>query len=246
MRLVAIVLMLLVPAAAAAEARRFAVLSLIGDELTVAAPVLTTASRMERSPRTVVRVDDPVLDHAALLAADDALRGLEPGTKPVLLAARNPAHLAEQAKALDDPARFRPMVEAIRGSLGDVAASHLVLVAKYRHEAAIELQDGRIGSGKLQGLGFYVDPDREIVNRETGATSRGFIAPFAYFRVLLVDLATGRIEGDEPVIAAYAHTLGDADNPDPWKGLSAGDKVRILRELVRAETLRAVPRVLRR
>ena len=225
----------------ASETRRYAVLSLVGDQLLIVKYVVGTGSRLDRNERQFVALDDPAIDHAAVLAVDEALRRLDPAAKPVLLSAREPALFTAQAQALDDDGDVGRLLEPIRRVMGEGDATHLILVTKYRHAAALRLERGHVGSGFLEGVGFYIDPAMMVKRSDTGERARGFLAPFAYFRISLIDLAGGRVIKEERVIASTSHSAAHSESGGPWEALSAQDKVRVLQGLIRRETARVIP-----
>ena len=73
----------------AAEPRRYAVLSLIGDRLLISQYVPATGSRTDTNRREYLQLEDPTLEKTSLLAIHQALRRLEPASKPVLLFAQD-------------------------------------------------------------------------------------------------------------------------------------------------------------
>ncbi len=84
LRLIA-TLLLVVAGAAAAEERKFAVLSLISDQMLVTQYVPTIGGRIDRNPREYLQLDDPVLDKTALFTVSEVLTRIDPAAKPVLL-----------------------------------------------------------------------------------------------------------------------------------------------------------------
>ncbi|HUP98732.1 MAG TPA: hypothetical protein VM073_12350 [Usitatibacter sp.] len=230
--------------ASAQEPRKYAVLSLLGDALLVVQRELTTGTHIDRNTRTVVAVNTPALDHSVLLAIDREIGQAEPAAKTVLLAARKPELFAAQSRALDAGVGLASVLEAVKPVVAPANATHLVLVTKHRGEARLEMADGFVGAGRLEGLGFYIDPTKHVENRDTGARAEGFIAPFAYFQVSLVDLRDGRTIREQVVTASRAQASQQAATP--WLAMTPEEKVGLLDWLIRTEAERAVPRLLRR
>ncbi len=234
-------LLVVVALAAVAEGRTYAVMSLVGDGLLVVHHRASTGSSIDRDTRQFIALADPVLDRTALLAVDEALRRSDPAAKPVLLAARDAGLLEAQAKALASGAGVQAIADALRPRLPPNVATHLVLVAKHRAPAAIKLAEGSVGSGHLEGLGFYVDRGMRVRIPNTNRWGQGFLGPFAYFTVALVDLRSGKVIAEQPVRASIARSQARSDTLDPWDALSAEEKVKILEALIREETARAMP-----
>ena len=225
----------------ASETRKYAVLSLVGDQLLIVKYVVGTGSHLDRNERQFVPLDDPAIDRAAVFAVDEALRRLDPAATPLLLSAREPALFAAQAKALDEGGDAGRLLEPIRRLMREGEATHLIVVTKYRHEAALKFSEGHVGSGFLEGVGFYIDSAKMTNRSDTGERGRGFLAPFAYFRISLIDLAGGRVIKEERVIASIARSAARSESGSPWEALSAEDKVRVLQGLMRRETTRVIP-----
>jgi hypothetical protein len=123
-------------------------------------------------------------------------------------------------------------------------ATHLLLFTKQRHEAMLRLRDGNVGNGRLEGLGFYVDRAMSMQNPDTGEYYLGFLSPFAYFRVSLIEIATGKPLGEESVYASDAHA--STSNVHPWDTLNSQEKMSALQTMVRQEAGRVVTTLLPR
>ena len=229
-------------AASAQDGRRYAVLSLVGDKLTVVTREMTTGSHLDSNRRTEVDLPDATIDRAVLLAADEALRRANPGSAPMLLSSRRAA--LYDAGTLGDSG-LQQIVGTVKSMVGD-KATHLVLVTKYRHRAMLRLRDGHVGAGFLEGVGFYLDhgsmqrrPD--VIND----SEAGFIAPYGYLMVSLVELSSGRVLAQQRVLASNVATpSGERNIGGAWQRLSDQEKVARLTEVLRSETARAVPMVL--
>lgn len=233
----------LLPAVVEAQtpaARRYGVLSAIGDRLTVVAYQPTTGTRIDRNERWPVPMDSTALDDTALLA----VRGGLP--------AATSAGTSFYRVTTDRFAQWQRLAETGDVQLpADVAASlqqdgvtHLVLVSKLRAPASVQLDDGRLGSGSLEGLGFYLDHGVEIRDRERGTVGKGFIAPYVYVQLSLIDVAAKRIVGREAVRVATGHSAAaSTTGRDPWEALSADEKGRLIGEILTREVGSATGRL---
>lgn len=244
MRIFAAVLLLLLPLGALAQPRQYAILSLVGDELVVVQREMSTGSRIDKNIQVRVPLGSASLDRAMLLAVDEAVRRADPSAKPILLASRDPKFYAAAARSVDGGGTAA-VFEAVRPIVANAKATHLILVTKHRHRAMLRLRDGHVGSGFLEGLGFYIDhgePGR------AGATlndsERGFISPYTYFKVAVIDLATGNIAAEQYVVGSNAHTVVSGSIGNAWEALSAQEKDAQITRLIREEAARIVPQVL--
>ncbi|HEX7402425.1 MAG TPA: hypothetical protein VF287_00310 [Usitatibacter sp.] len=204
---------------------------------------VSTGSRVDRNARTFVKLETPELDRAALFVAEDAIKRALPGTRTVLLEVRDPAVYAAQTRALEEGGDARRRVlPALGPILAQSRATHLVLFTKWRHEAMLQLPDGHAGSGQIEGLGFYIDRAMRLVNREASEPYLGFLSAFAYFRVSLIEVATGKVLGEESVFAS--ETSLSVSGVNPWDTMTSQQKVSALQSLVRREAERVMPALL--
>jgi hypothetical protein len=243
-RLIAAFLLLAVPFAAHAEARKYAVLSLIGDRLLIVTHDMQTGSRLDKNQRSYVNIDNPVLDNGTAFAIEDAIKQAQPGSEVIVLGARNAKLFASQAEMLDGKGASSAFLAGLRAALGNLKATHLIVATKYRHEAMLEFSDGNVGSGQIEGLGFYIDHLLRVTNQQTQETATGFLAPFAYFRLSLVDLSSWQVLREDRVMASQVTSAASSATGHPWAAMSAQDKVETLEQMVRYQTQRVVPALL--
>jgi hypothetical protein len=229
-----------VGAAAQEIARKYAVVSLIGDSISVVTYHGSTASSLDRNRTESLPVSDRVFDKAALVATQEALERIEPRSTVLLLAVSSPSLYTDQERFFDGTRLALP--EELVGVARREHATHMLLLTKHRGEARLQAQDEKLGSGMLAGIGFYIDRRLPTRNPSTGERGMGFLAPFVYAQMSLVDLATLRVDRQQTITATA--TLSPAGNPassDPWYALSAPQKVDVLSRMVTQEVLRAVP-----
>ena len=241
MRLVLALLLsaLLAVPAAAQQPRNYAIVSLAADGLFVVRYDLGTGSNLDRNPRRCMPLEDPELERAILFAVEDAVKKGDPAARTVLLAATDPALFKLPA---EDGERLAPHLAAIRPMAQKAGATHLILATKHRDEARLRLADGYIGSGRIEGVGFYVDSEIWVHNRETREHSEGFIAPFVYARLALVDLASGAVLREAVIREAVVVSNQRAGNP--WEMHNGKQKSDMLKSMIRTGVARAVPDLL--
>ena len=227
--------------AQAADKRKYAALSLIGDQILVVQQAPTLGGRLDRNTRDYLQMSDGLLDKVVLRTIDEALRKLDASNPPVLLFARERELYTAQAKLLDTGQSSSGLLGLLQKLLQGTEATHLILVTKLRHEAEIKLKDTLAGTGTLEGAGFYVDADARTQNSATGEFGTGILGPFAYFRVELIDVARGEILKEQKIVASTSFTSASSTSGDAWTALSSRDKVRVLRDLVARETARVIP-----
>ena len=225
-----------------AQPRSYAVLSRIGDSLNIVRHEPEVGSHLDRNERASFPVSDASLDRQTLLVVDKALKHADAQAQVSLLEQTPPTGGEVYAPLLDGD-QFVPD-EATLASLRKTGATHLILISKYRGEALLKARHTEMGSGTLEGLGFYLDYRKKMRRADTGEVGRGFIAPYAYYRVSLIDLATLKVLKHHEVRAgktvSVAHNEGGFD---PWEALSGEQKLNMLLHFIRAETPPAVAEV---
>jgi hypothetical protein len=230
-------------AAHAAEAQKYAVVSLIGESLTITTFQPTTGSRLDTNIKETFVMPDSQIDRAALLAADGAIKKVEPAATVVLLELATLREMAEQRRLLDGDRFVAP--QDLGAALKDTAATHLFLITKHRAEAALKAERTKLGSGPLQGLGFYVDNQKRMRRSDTGESGQGFLAPYAYFKVSLIDLASSKLIKQHVVTATTTLSAArNVDGGDAWGVLTTAQKITMLVNFIKREMPAAAEKVM--
>ena len=226
---------------------KVAVLSLLGDRLLVVGGQMQTGSNLNRNMKEHVPVRTDELDTAMVLAFErEALRA-RPKLDVVLLRANDRSVHELQDAVLEGKRDQRELLAAIAPLARRAGATHLVLFTKSRSEAKIQVADGSIGSGYIDGLGFYVDRWPRTRRTDLGQEEIGILAPFAYFKAVVVELDGLRVLGEESSHVARALYPPSAQSKtDPWNYLDPVEKVTALKGLSGEGLERMVPRVLGR
>ena len=234
-------LLVLFTAAVHADDRRYAVLSLAADKLLIAQYNITTGSRLDRNARQFVTLPDDGLERAILRTVDQAIRRVEPGAKPELLATEDPA-LRALADAGMESSKMDALIPQVRAQVPAGSATHLILVTKHRAEGRTRFASSTGGTGAFEGLGFYIDRVKRVRNARTGEVTTGYIAPFAYLRFTLVDLGTGTVlkTREETLSTVTASQAADT----PWEALTGAQKVGFLQALAREAAGQAIAELL--
>ena len=242
MRVVVTALLLFATFAATAAERSYGVLSLVGDKLLIASAQMQTGSRLNRNRHSFLALDTDALDRAALRAVRAALAKADAGAKVELLAGDEKLFaVANDALAADAGAS---LVASLRPALQGLGTTHWLIVSKFRGETRAKVREGTIGTGQLEGLGFYLDVDRSILNVDSGESTTGFVLPFAYLRFTLVDAATGQVIAEEREMETS--TVAKQSATHPWEALTPEDKVAYLERLIQRSAADAVPRLVKR
>lgn len=236
-------------AAQSAEPHRYAVISTVGNELSMVEKGMATELRL-KAPcgrgRCVnadkVSLKDTSLARTALQAARQAIQTAEPGA-PVELFAVSEAELPPPHRVLDGN-RFTPPPE-LAGVLTQDHITHVVLLTARTEEASFVSRDKKaIGRGQVDGVGFYVD--RLSQEHSDSAFGPSFFAPFAYLNVVLARVSDGVVLTSAAVRKNSVVSSSDARNgADPWIDMSSAQKVQLLERVLSAGVSEVMPTVLR-
>ncbi len=228
------------PAAAQdARPRSYAVLSEIGRDVQVTFFQESTGTRLNNNIVQRLPVTEGALDKVALVSAKTALGKADAGA-PVWLIAPLDTDLFEWQMPFVEGAKLR-MPDDLAAEMGKRGTTHLLLFTRLRDAANLRAKSARLGTGPLEGIGFYVDKQTEMKNVDTLVNSVGFIAPYMYVRATLIDARTGtvlkmrRITEGQVIAAARPDQSGD-----PWNMMTPTEKVRHLGTMIDQQVGEAV------
>lgn len=229
MRTLLAVLALALAFPAMAAERSYAVMSMVGEGVLVVEHRPTAGSSLSDRTRRFVPFDERVFDRGALVAMESGIHHAEPSAKVVLLAGRDAGALDAEKRALGSDRLAQSVADALRPRLPQVGATHLLLLLKRRDPAPLPFSEGKVDAGELEGLGYYTDPT--LVTKHDQMV-RGYFAPFAYFDIALVDLASGKVVAERAVHAAKPYEASQSGALKPWEALGPDEKVRVLQQLL--------------
>lgn len=236
-------LMLTLAATSVAAQRKYAVLSSVGDRVTVVTRNMSTGSNVDTNRREPMDLAGPGLDNAVLLSAEDGIKAADPAAQTVLVAPRTP--LAMQSAAAARDGNLEKWASEARGQLAGLGATHAIVIAKHRGDARLNVGSSSTGTGKLEGLGFYVDASYNAADDQGSQAALGFLASYAYVVIRVLDVQTGKVVGEEIVMASNSAVPG-ADSLRAWDALTPERKVAALRTLATKEVEGAMPSLLKR
>jgi hypothetical protein len=220
-------------AAHAAPITKLGVMSTVGGEVQVVVRAPTTGTRLDQNARDRLQVGNAfervmlqaVMQSVQRRGLGEALALARPANGSVPWQRDGSAVLVTQ-----------PLFDAAKAA----KLSHLVLIQPARDTANLQMHRSVTGAGQLEGLGFYVDTMLTVVREDNNQVTDGFLAPFAYFDVLLVDAATLDLQAIYRARASVA--VAEPGVHDPWQALSTDRKVELLRHLIQTEVDNAVQR----
>ena len=224
-------------ASLAAQAQKYAVISLIGDRMELAFAKKVEGQPVDGIERRYIPLDDSAIDRAALLAANDEIKKLKPGPDPVLLQAFERSYF-------DVSGGTGAIVEWVRPLVKDKKVTHAVLITKLAYEGIPDIQKPFVGNRTLEGVGFFVGRTAPLPGADPSSAGPGFLSPFAYFLVSVVDLRTGQTVREERGLASDSISATVTDSGNAWEALSGQQKMRKLIDLVTRELAIVMPKVL--
>jgi len=220
----------------------YAVVSLIGDRFTVADR--NTDVRREGHQGCSFPLGSASIDGAVLAAVKAVVAEKMPGAKVSLDLIREPAVYEAESEVLAITRETQALVDALQPVLGHIRARRLVLVSKVREPADVHFANVyQERPGVLEGLGFYLDPGRQIQNTETFERSTGYVGVFAHFRVSVVDPRTQRLLDEERI--AETRPVRD-ERKEPWESLTPEQKVATIKDVVTRQIGNVLPGLLER
>ncbi|MDO9095277.1 MAG: hypothetical protein Q7U99_21885 [Rubrivivax sp.] len=210
--------------------RVYGIVSLVADHLTVTGFETTTGSGLAQNQTEVIPLDTDELEKAVLRAGLRAVTESKLGKAVPLL--------------INDGALYRGQADLVSGNRVSLPASllqtlksqgvtHLLLATKHRAEAQMKAHDTTLGTGRVEGLGFYVD--RVTIMRTVGAGSRapGYLAPHAYLRYSLIELSGNKLLASRTVTASTViGVAGSEAGADPWQLLDSAGKIKAISDLI--------------
>lgn len=220
-------------AAQASDITKLGVMSVLGRDVQAIIHAPTTGTRVDRNARESLDVGDRFETFILRTTAESARRE---GLGEALVLAR-PAN-GSRPWQRDGQAVLvtRPLLEAAQAA----KLSHLLLIQPAQGPANLQLYRSQTGAGQLEGLGFYVDTALEVERVDKNQQSTGFLAPYAYFDIYLVEVATLDLQAEYRARASVAVAGTELQGNDPWQALPTQRKVEVLQHLLQQEIDKAL------
>jgi hypothetical protein len=237
-------LLILVLAAWTGEglAETYAILSLVGDRITVVSQEQQIGSHLDRNQRQVVPLPDAGLDDFAARVAYATIGKVRPDASAVAFRAKDPALYALRESWLDaDLVQVRELLALVAEHVPPSPDGHLLLITPYRDELRLQTDRDIRGTGKVGGLGFYLDSSTRLMRSDTGEMATGFLGVFANFQLVLINAQSNAIEAHERVVVGTTYAAARAKDRTPWNALSPAEKIRVLESLMKQEIERLLP-----
>jgi hypothetical protein len=208
-------------------------MSVLGRELQLVISAPTVGTRVDRNAKDTLKVGNDFENFILRTTADAARR--ESLGEALLL-----ARPANGSVPWQRDGQAVLVTQALLDAARVARLSHLVLIQPARAEAKLQMFSTVTGAGQLEGMGFYVDTALEVQRVDNGQWSVGFLAPYAYFDMYLVEVATLDLKAEHRARASMAISEPERQGNDPWQALSTERKVEALKQLTQGEIDKAL------
>ena len=96
-------------------------------------------------------------------------------------------------------------------------------------------------------MGIYIDRQTEMITSDTQEQSTGFVAPYVYVRLSLVDLGSSVVLRQQTAYASQMRSTARGKKGfNPRDAFTADEKMNVLREMLEKEIARVVPELVGR
>jgi hypothetical protein len=229
-------------AAHAQTGRSIAVVSLIADGLRVVGQEATTGTMLSRNPTEVTALPFDALELPALKSSMNAVLAADLKAKVLPMKIVDSAIYAAQDSYIANNRAALP--KAILEPLLKGNISHLLLITRARAEARLDAKLQTFGSGKLEGVGYYLDSETTTRQQGSGEVAVGFLAPYVYARVSLINLSTLAVERSLTTTVGRVYTAtGTGTGGEPWKIMGDAKKIELLRVMIEEQLAETVAKV---
>jgi hypothetical protein len=217
---------------AALAQNHYAIASVIGDKVTISYSQRETGTMLDPNRKTELKLSEQGLDGEVLLIISKLVKAQCGSCKTTLF----------NVKAVDTPEEGEKLLPGLLGAAQLAKADRLIVLTKYRDQARLRFIDQQAGQGKFTGLGFFVDRKLKVKDIKTLDTTTGYLAPYAYFKLHVIDVVTGDVLISQGLTTsrAYNISVNQTEEFDPWNALTEPRKIEALLELVRLELERVL------
>jgi hypothetical protein len=231
-------------ASAQGAPRSFAVYSEVAREISVVTFQEATGSRLDTNLVTRIPIPKAALDQTVQVLARQEVGKTDPGGKSWLIAPLDSDLFDARGAYVEGSTVTLPA--DLKAAMKERGLSHLLLFTRYRSDAALKAVNGMVGTGQLEGLGFYIDRQSPIKVKDSRMEGVGFLAPYLYVRVTLIDGATGRVLRSRRVVEGHviANARPQGTAADPWEVMTPVEKVQRLSDMIMVEIGKVLPEVL--
>lgn len=132
---------------------------------------------------------------------------------------------------IEDSGSLSAFVAKFKSALPTQPHARLIVALPMRAPIKLAFSNGTFFGGKVDGMGFYVDPDLETKSDETNGAS-GFLEVFLNCRAYVIDLDSGKILAQRDYVGAYNFTAALSPNGSVVDTINDTEKFRALMTIV--------------
>ena len=223
----------------------YAVLSLVGDKLSIVATMRNVASADARRDAPLALTGSR-FDNTVNRAVGDAVQALVPLANVIELSPKTRYLFNDQHLHFAEKNGLMSVPVEISEALDKNKATYLVLVTKHRAIPGFALSNFSPRAGALEGLGFLLDGVMREPNAVLPELGRGNIAAYAYINIYLIDVATYSVLNMQSLMATASLAPADSifDAVAYWERFPLDRKIQAIDSLLRRETLRVVAQLM--
>ena len=218
-----------------ARCETFAVVPMVGRQLTFVTADRRTGSNLDRNQYQYVPIGDGAFDDAVDAAVSRVMRSRRADDRTILVRLAVDASPEEIAS----PDLFTKVVAAVAPKAVEAGVTRLVVVAPYRATPMLEVKHGHLGTGSAAGIGIYVNRFQGMRAEGEAQGADGFLGLFANVRVLVVDARSSAVIAENVARTGTVFGAADAPDGDPFNALSAADKINHLKAVL-AEAIEGI------
>jgi hypothetical protein len=227
-----------------AGAETYAILSIVGDHLTIVGMGAQLGSRIDQNRRQTIPVTGTGFDNFAVRVADAVIAKARPGAPVIALGASPGLYKLGESWVDADAVEMKQLISLLPESVAQSPDARLLLISPYRAELELKTAHDLRGAGKFAGLGFYLDTITRLRRSDTMETAVGFLGVFTNFQLMLINLKTGAMEAHERVVLGTTRSAARAEDRTAWNALTQEQKVKVLESLVKEGIESSLPRML--
>jgi hypothetical protein len=224
-----------------------AMLSLIGDSLSVVVNQYKTGTNLDPNRRQIIALQSDEFDQLAIRSLAKAMMKEQPGIELAALNARSPVLFERQKTLFAESGGRLSMPGAIVDAAKAQGATQLVVILKRRDAATFPFINGYFADGAaLEGIGFFVDGTVTVNTRSDSGdritAGQGFIAPFVFAELIHVNLADSRVINRYVMTDSFMVGAGkSAEGSDAWNAMDGTKKAQAIREIITQAMTNAAP-----
>ncbi len=179
---------------------RHALVSMVGSQLQITHELPETGSHRDTNRQGVAPMGEARLDQAVLATAHRVLVQRLAGNAMDRLFVVAPDKEQDHRRLTVGDTLVLP--RSVADDLTRESVDRIVLIAPLRSEAMLQAKSSYLGKGRIEGIGLYVNAVQDMRRIDTGEIHRGFVAPYAYLNVVLLDARSLRVLASHPVQAS--------------------------------------------